>query len=97
MAENKQPKNNNDYKSLITEIIEKQAIILGPDIAVLKARSVPGLKVSDDGKVTDVKGSPKEAIQKLIDAYVDLSGQIVKGALSSVFAKYPSLKKLNGK
>jgi hypothetical protein len=89
---------NEEYKALITEIIEKQAVILGPDIAILKARSVPGLKVSDDGKVTDIQADAKETVQKLIDEYVDLSGQIIKGALASVFTKYPSLnKKMNNK
>jgi len=81
-----------DYQSLLSEIIAKQAIILGPNIAVLKARNVEGLTVSDDGKVTDVKGDPAIALQKLVDEYVNLSGEIVKNALSSVFAKYPTIK-----
>ena len=83
------------YKSLFSEIIAKQAVILGPDIAVLKARSVPGLEVADDGKVSDYTGEPQEIVQKLVDTYVELSGQIVKNALSSVFTKYPSLKKVD--
>lgn len=83
------------YQSLINEVIAKQAIILGPDIAILKARKVPGLKISDEGKVLDVIGSPTEVLQKLVDEYVELSGQIVKTALSSVFTKYPELKENN--
>ncbi|MFZ6036188.1 MAG: hypothetical protein ACOYUK_03520 [Patescibacteria group bacterium] len=79
------------YKALLTEIIGKQAVVLGPDIAVLKARSVSGLKVSDDGTVTDYEGDPKKLIQDLVDKYVELSGLIVKNALNSVFAKYPSI------
>jgi len=82
-----------EYQALMTEIIAKQSIILGPDIAILKARSTPGLKVSDDGKVTDIQGSPSEAVEQLIDRYVALSGQIVKSALSSIFTKYAYLKK----
>ncbi len=85
--------NAGDYKSLLTEIIGKQAVILGPDIAVLKARSVQGLQVSDDGQVTGFEGDPKELIQQLVDKYVELSGQIVKNALGSVFAKYPEINK----
>jgi len=81
------------YKGLLSEIIEKQTVILGPDIAVLKARSVSGLQVSGEGKVTDYDGDPKVLLQKLIDTYVDLSGQIVKNALGSIFEKYPDLKK----
>lgn len=83
-----------DYIALISEIIEKQAVILGPDIAILKARSIPAL-VFNDGKVTDIKGDMDQALQALIDEYVELSGLIVKNALGSIFSKYPNIKKLN--
>jgi len=86
--------NKEQYLGLLTEIIKKQAVILGPDIALLKARSIAGLKVDDDGRVTDVFGDPKVVIQNLVNIYVELSGLIVKNALSSVFEKYPSINKV---
>ena len=79
------------YAALISEIIKKQAVILGPEIAIVKARSVPGLMVDNDGKVTGVGDNPKETLQNLVDKYVELSGLIVKNALGSIFAKYPTL------
>lgn len=79
------------YAALISEIIKKQSLILGPEIAVLKARSVSGLMVDNDGKVTGVGDNPKETLQRLVDTYVELSGLIVKNALGSIFAKYPEL------
>lgn len=79
------------YTALISEIIKKQALILGPEIAILKARSVSGLMVDNDGKVTGVGDNPKETLQNLVDQYVELSGLIVKNALGSIFAKYPEL------
>jgi len=81
-----------DYQNLLSEIIAKQIVILGPNIAVLKARNVQGLTVSDDGKVTDIQGEPSVALQKLVDEYVNLSGEIVQNTLSSVFARYPTIK-----
>lgn len=81
-----------DYKSMLSEIIQKQIVILGPQIAVLKARNVPGITVSDDGMVTEVSGSEQETLQKLIDEYVSLSGEIVRNAVNSIFQKYPSIK-----
>ena len=78
------------YKTLLSEIIEKQAVILGPDIALLKARNVSQIVFSGDGKVVDVTGDPKEAVEKLVDEYIALSGQIVKSTLRSVFEKYSS-------
>jgi hypothetical protein len=81
-----------EFKQIITEIIKKQSVILGPQIAILKARNVQGLKVSDDGTVSDVDGNGQEILQRLIEEYVALSGEIVKNTVDSVFAKYPSLK-----
>ena len=82
---------NEQYSQLISEIIKKQAVILGPEIAILKARSVSGLTVDNDGKATATGNNPKEILQNLVDQYVELSGQIVKNALGSIFAKYPDL------
>lgn len=79
------------YKALMSEVIKKQIIIIGPDIAVLKARNVQELTVSDDGDISSIKGDPAVALEKLIDEYVELSGLIVKNALGSIFTKYPAV------
>ena len=83
------------YKLVMSEIIAKQIIILGPDIAVLRARKVPEVLLSNDwtGTVLDVKGDPDEVLNKLIDTYVELSGEIVTNALGTIFTKYPSIKR----
>lgn len=82
-----------DYKQMLTEIIKKQIVILGPQIAVLKARNVTGINVTDDGVVTDIVGDEQVILHQLIDEYVALSGEIVKNAVNSIFQKYPSIKK----
>ncbi|MFH1781573.1 MAG: hypothetical protein ABH835_03090 [Patescibacteria group bacterium] len=83
------------YQQLLSEIVAKQAIILGPEIAVLKARSVKGITVDDKGNVTSIEGDAKEALQQLVDAYVSLSGQIVKSAMLPLFSKYPDIEKVD--
>ena len=83
--------NSAQYVSLINEIIAKQSVILGPEIALLKAKNVSGIIVSAEGKVVSVEGDVSEKLKELVDQYVALSGQIVKTALSSVFTKYPSI------
>ena len=82
------------YMSLISEIIAKESVILGPDIAILKARNVDGVTIDDQGKVIDIKGNPAVVLQQLVNEYVELSGLIVKNALGSIFAKYPSIEKI---
>ena len=81
------------YVAIISEIIARQSIILGPSMAILKARSVPELTVNDKGVVTDIKGDENTVLQKLVNAYVELSGMIVKNALGSIFEKYPDVNK----
>lgn len=82
-----------NYKKLLTEIIQKQSTILGPEIAVMKAKSVSGISVSSDGRVTDISADPNQAVHQLIDAYVSLSGEIIKQTMSSLLSKYPGLSK----
>lgn len=82
------------YIAIISEIIARQSIILGPDIAILKARSVSGLEVNDDGRVTNLTGEGNVILQQLVNTYVELSGMIVKNAMSSIFEKYPDISKV---
>lgn len=82
---------NVHYKRLLGEIIAKQSAILGPEIAIMKARGVKGLTITDDGRVATIDGDPQEILQRLIDQYVALSGEIVRATLGSIFQKYPSV------
>ncbi|HYE22026.1 MAG TPA: hypothetical protein VD998_00370, partial [Verrucomicrobiae bacterium] len=79
-------------KNLINDIVAKQTLILGPDIVMLKAKNVPGLKLGDNGQVESITGDPQVVLQNLVDEYISLSGQIVKNILNPVFAKYPDIK-----
>ncbi len=86
-----QPQTDGDYQKLLTELIKKQIIILGPDITLAKARNVPGLTIADDGSVTEIKGNPQEMIQMLIEQFVELSGMIVKKTMEPLLSNYPGL------
>ncbi|PIR96756.1 MAG: hypothetical protein COT91_05005 [Candidatus Doudnabacteria bacterium CG10_big_fil_rev_8_21_14_0_10_41_10] len=84
--------NEQQYKDLISEIVKKQILILGPDVALLKAGSISGLKLDKEGGVVNMSGEQQDILQQLVDQYIELSGQIVKNVLKPVFAKYPSIK-----
>jgi hypothetical protein len=81
---------NTDYKKLLTEVIQKQMVILGPSITLAKARNVKGLTVNDDGTVVNIEGQPQELIQGLIDQFVQLSGLIVKKTMEPLLSIYPN-------
>ncbi len=85
------PHDQNDYKNLMSELIKKQIVILGPDISLAKARGVSGLTVSDDGTITNIAGDPKIILQQLIDTFVSLSGLIIKKTMEPLLANYPGL------
>lgn len=80
-----------DHQKLLTEVIKKQIVILGPDITLAKARNVKGLTVADDGTVTQITGDPQQITQQLIEQFMELSGLIVKKTLEPLLANYPGL------
>lgn len=85
---------NEQYKQMLTDLIQKQMVVLGPNIALDKARKVPGLKVADDGMVMDISGDPQIILKGVANEYMQLSGQIAQMTLNSLVEKYPRLKTL---
>lgn len=85
------PETEGDHKKLLTDVIKKQIVILGPDITLAKARNVKGLTIADDGTVTSLSGDPKEITKELIDQFMELSGLIVKKTMEPLLANYPNI------
>ena len=84
-----------DYQGLLTDLVKKQMIMLGPGVAISKARKVSALTVADDGVVTAIAGDPQSALNQLVQQYMNLSGQIAQATLASLLAKYPDIQKQN--
>lgn len=80
-----------NYRQLMTEVIAKQSLILGPQMAIAQAHKIEELVIDDEGIVLNIDGDETEVLQKLINQYVALSGQIVQATLSSIFKKYPAV------
>lgn len=85
---------DSEYKKMLTDLIQKQMVVLGPNIALDKARKVPGVKVSDDGSVLDMDGDPQMVLKGVANEYMNLSGQIAQMTLNSLLEKYPQVKGL---
>lgn len=79
---------------MLTDLIHKQMVVLGPNIALDKARKVPGLKLSDDGTVLDMDGNPSMVLKGVANEYMALSGQIAQMTLNSLLEKYPEIKNI---
>lgn len=80
-----------EYKKMLTDLIQKQMVVLGPNIALDKAKKVPGLTVSDDGTVLDMDGNPPLVLKNVANEYMILSGQIAQMTLNTLLEKYPDV------
>jgi hypothetical protein len=83
-----------EYKKMLTDLIQKQMVVLGPNIALDKARKVQGLKISDEGTVLEIGGDQQMVLKGVANEYMALSGQIAQMTLNSLLEKYPQMKGL---
>lgn len=84
-----------DYQNLLSDLVKKQIVMLGPSVALSTARKVAGLTVSDDGTVTAINGDPQTVMEEVANAYMNLSGQIAQMTMKTILEKYPGIKTNN--
>ena len=82
------------YLLLMSEIVAKAIMIFGVEMAVLKAQSISELSVNRSGGVTAINGYSADALQKLVNGYLELSNQSARNIFDQIFAKYPTIKKI---
>lgn len=80
------------YKNIMTDLIKKQVVILGPSVALGTAKKVAGLIISEDGTATGISADPHTVLSALAQGYMSLSGQIAQNTLSSILEKHPDIK-----
>ncbi len=83
---------NSQYQNVLTDLIKKQMVMLGPNVALGQARKVAGITVGDDGTVTAISGDPQAVLSAVAKQYISLSGAIAQMTLDSLIAKYPDVK-----
>lgn len=89
-----QPQTIEDYQKLLTDVIKKQIVVLGPNITLAKARNVKGLTIADDGTVTQITANPQEVTQQLVNQFMELSGLIVKKTMEPLLSIHPGLNQI---
>jgi hypothetical protein len=82
------------YRKMLSDLIKKQMVVLGPNIALDKARKVPGITVDDDGTVSGISGDPKLVLKGVANEYMALSGQIAQMTLNTLLEKYPGIESI---
>lgn len=76
-----------EYKKIISELIQKQMGMVGPGIAISIVQKVSSVKVGGNGEVLEIIGDPKIALENVANAYVAFSGEISRMILKSVMIK----------
>ncbi len=76
---------------LIMEIIQEQSNIVGEKIALERALSTRVISISENK--LKIKGSPEEAIEKLIKAYEEIFGKASVEVCEDVIKKFNTIQK----
>lgn len=83
-----------NYKKMLTDLIQKQMVMLGPNIVLDKARKVAGLQISDTGEVLSMEGDPRMVLKGVANEFMALSGQIAQMTLNTLLEKYPGVENI---
>lgn len=62
------------YRALLGEILRDKYQLFG-DVAVRRARGIPGLTVGDDGRVLQLEGDPVAVLEAVLATFERLSGR----------------------
>jgi len=80
------------YDAIATKIITEQELLIGP-IAWEQAQKVSGLSVDVAAHASEVKGNPKEVLEKLVAQYEVLFGpasrEVCRDAARPLIAQVP--------
>lgn len=81
-----------DYGKVMTDLIQKQMIILGPDITFAKVKNVGKITIDTNGRVIKIESpNPNELLQGLVDEFIELSEEVSRKSVESLLTAYPSL------
>ena len=83
-----------DQKQILSDLIQKQMLVLGPNIALDTARKVAGLEVGDNGGVVEILGDFTLVLKSLVHEYEALSEEVARQTLEWLAKKYPGTKVL---
>lgn len=82
------------YCNIIINIIKRQALIIGPALAVEQAKMVDGLQFDSASMTCTITGNGSQIIDKLIEKYRDFFGhaavEVCREAASKYLAQIPT-------
>ena len=88
------PQNKTEYKKLLNDILDKQALIFGSTITLLRLKHVKGLTLDEHGQIGDFSDSIPTVVESLIEVFQELSPSVSKYAMAELFPIVESFSKL---
>lgn len=83
---------NIEQKAFIEEVIKDQSGILGPTIAIKRARTVKGIKISDQGEVLELSKDSDKIAEAVVLAFLEILGPItIESSIMAISGKYSQL------
>lgn len=73
-----------DYTSVLSEFLQRQIIIFGPQVVHAKLADIKGLTCDKDGIVKKIDGEPQVVLQATADKFGELSEYAVKTVLDDI-------------
>ena len=83
---------NQQYRQIITDMLQELNQVLDDHVVVKIARGVPGLTVADTGQVEAIEGDPQAVVQGVVDQFVGLSNKVVVKTLQPLLRQCPWIK-----
>ena len=83
-----------DYHTLLTDLIRKQMLILGPSFPLMQVRLIKGLTIAENGIVLETATDPKLILKELITQFFYISETLVELSMKPMI--YSSMGKNYG-
>ncbi len=77
-----------DYTSVLSELIQRQIVIFGPQIVNAKINGIKGLTYDKDGVVKKIVGDPQTILQEVAEQLSQLSEYAVKKTLDDIVSTH---------
>jgi hypothetical protein len=74
------------YQKLLTDAIHKQMTVLGPQITLIKVRTIEGLTVTDDGSVASLSSNPEAVVTRFLEEFREISSPLVKKTMQPLLS-----------
>lgn len=64
------------YKSFLTSLIKKQMLILGQEATLKKTAAIKGIKIENDGTVSEITANPNQITEAVLTAFMEFPARV---------------------